>query len=203
MDISLVQSVREKIIGYNRFIDENELIAGCRNGDSKAQRFLYSMYAPKMLGVCRRYATDMENAQDIMQDGFIKVFDKIGTYRGEGAFAGWIRRIFVNTALEYLRKSTPMKFSINVDECKSIEDEVNVSALSKLDTEDLLTCISHLPVGYRTIFNLYAIEGYSHSEIAEMLDIKESTSQSQLLRAKRLLQKNVLLLNGREYAKHG
>jgi len=203
MDVSLVQGVGEKIISYNRFIDEAELIAECKKGDPKAQRLLYTMYASKMLGVCRRYANDKDVAQDLLQDGFIKVFEKIGTYKGEGAFAGWIRRIFVNTSLEYLRKSSLMNFSVNIDECINIKDEIQTSTLSKLNTEDLLACISRLPVGYRTVFNLYAIEGYSHSEIAEMLHIKESTSQSQMLRAKRLLQKNVQSIIGEEYARHG
>ena len=203
MDVSLVQSVGEKIISYNRFIDEAELIAECKKDNPKAQRLLYTMYASKMLGVCRRYANDPDVSQDLLQDGFIKVFEKIGTYKGEGAFAGWIRRIFVNTSLEYLRKSSLMNFSVNIDECINIKDEIQTSTLSKLNTEDLLACISRLPVGYRTVFNLYAIEGYSHSEIAEMLHIKESTSQSQMLRAKRLLQKNVQSIIGEEYARHG
>lgn len=203
MEMSLTQVVGEKIIGCSRFADECNIIAGCRKRDPRAQRLLYSMYASKMLGICKRYACDTEIAQDILQDGFIKVFDKIATYKGEGAFAGWIRRIFVNTSLEYLRKNSCMKFSVPVDECLNLEDDFNVSALSKLNTDDLLACIEELPVGYRTIFNLYAIEGYSHTEIAEMLRIKESTSQSQLMRAKRLLQKNVQSLIGKEYARQG
>ena len=138
-----------------------------------------------------------------MQEGFIKVFAKIGTYKGEGSFAGWIRKIFVNTSLEYLRKNSCVKFYIPVDECVNLEDDFNVSALSKLNTDDLLACIEELPVGYRTVFNLYAIEGYSHTEISEILNIKESTSQSQLMRAKRILQKNVQSLIGKEYARQG
>ncbi len=191
------------MIYCGRFADESDIIEGCRKRDPKAQRLLYSMYASKMLGICKRYACDTEIAQDLLQDGFIKVFDKIGTYKGEGAFAGWIRKIFVNTSLEYLRRNSCMKFSISVDECLDLEDEFNASALSKLNTDDLLLCVEELPVGYRTIFNLHAIEGYSHTEIAEMLHIKESTSQSQLMRAKRLLQKSVKSLIGKEYARQG
>lgn len=203
MEMSLTQVVGEKIFDCSRFAGESDIIAGCKKRDPKAQHMLYSMYASKMLGICKRYACDTEIAQDLLQEGFIKVFAKIGTYKGEGSFAGWIRKIFVNTSLEYLRKNSCMKFYIPVDECINLEDDFNVSALSKLNTDDLLACIECLPVGYRTIFNLYAIEGYSHTEIAEILNIKESTSQSQLMRAKRILQKNVQLLIGKEYARQG
>lgn len=161
------------------------------------------MYAPKMLGVCRRYVDDIETSQDLLQEGFVKVFGKIDTYKGEGVFAGWIRRIFVNTSLEYLRKNSSMKFSVAIEECKNIEDEFNTSVLSELTTEDLLNCVAQLPIGYRTVFNLYAIEGYSHNEIAEMLNIKESSSQSQLTRARKILQSHVQSIIGQEYAKRG
>lgn len=172
-------------------MSEKELIEGCIKGNPKSQRSLYTIYAPKMLGVCYRYVNNREIAQDILQEGFIKVFSKINSYSGQGVFAGWLRKIFVTSALEYLRKNDLMRFSVSIEEYENITDEVNTSALSQLSAEELMTCVTKLPPGYRTVFNLYAIEGYSHSEIANILNIKENTSQSQLLRARKLLQKNV------------
>ena len=184
-------------------MDERELIAGCKRKDPVSQRLLYAAYAPKMLSVCYRYVNDMDTAKDVMQEGFVKVFTKIDTYSGEGAFAGWVRRIFVTTSLEYMRKNNSIRFSVSVDDCEDIEDEVTVSVLSRLTTDDLMACISKLPSGYRTVFNLYAIEGYSHNEIAGILNIKESSSQSQLVRARRILQENVKSIIGYDYAKQG
>ncbi|MFA6335446.1 MAG: sigma-70 family RNA polymerase sigma factor [Bacteroidales bacterium] len=178
-----------------------ELIAGCKRRDQKAQRELYAAYAPGMMSVCRRYVNDPVTAQDILQDGFVKVFTKIDTYSGKGAFAGWIRRIFVTTSLEYLRRNGFLKLRVPIDESGPVEDEISTTVLSHLTAEDLLACIAKLPTGYRTVFNLYVIEGYSHNEIAKMLNIKESSSQSQLTRARRILQKNVQSIIGQDYAK--
>ncbi len=172
-------------------MNELDFIFGCKENDPKSQRLLFEKYAPRMLSICRRYVTDFETAQDLLQEGFIKVFTKIETYSGEGSFAGWMQRIFVTTSLEYLRRNNMMKDRISIDECENIEDEIHPSVLSKLTTDDLLECIRQLPSGYRTVFNLYAIEGYSHSEIAKMLSISESSSQSQLVRARKILQRNV------------
>lgn len=184
-------------------MNEQELIDKCKDGDSRSQKTLYDIYAPKMLSVCQRYVNDPDIARDVLQDGFIKVFTKIGDFSGKGAFAGWLRRIFVTTALEYLRKNNSIKFNVLIDEYENnIEDE-SISALSRLSANELLACIADLPSGYRTVFNMYAIEGYSHAEIAVMLNIKEKTSQSQLLRARRILQRKVQSIIEQDYARQG
>lgn len=175
-------------------MSELELIEGCKRRDPDAQHSLYEQYANQMLSVCIRYVSDRDIAEDMLQEGFIKIFNKIGTFRGEGSFAGWLRRIFVTTCLEYLRKNDPLKFNTDIEEYRDIEDSTNVSVMSKLSAEDLMGCIERLPAGYRTVFNLYAIEGYSHKEISKILKIRESSSQSQLVRARRLLQKEVTAL---------
>lgn len=184
-------------------MNEQDLIAGCKKKDPRCQKLLFNSYAPKMLGVCRRYVDNIETAEDILQDGFIKVFQKIHTYTGEGAFAGWIRRIFVTTALEYLRQSKAMRFSVSIDDVYDVQTDPGMSAISQLTVDDLMKCVSELPVGYRTIFNLYAIEGYSHKEIADILDIKENSSQSQLTRARKVLQEKVQAIIGSEYVSQG
>lgn len=172
-------------------MDEQTLITECKRGQSKARKELYELYAPQMMSVCMRYVGDRETARDILQDGFIKVYTKIDSYTGSGAFGGWVRRIFVTTALEYLRSSQPMRMNVNIDEQPTISDTHNVSAISKLSTDELMACVAELPSGFRTVFNLFAIEGYTHAEIAEMLGIQESTSRSQFARAKKILQQKV------------
>lgn len=172
-------------------IDEQELITACRQGKAWAQRKVYEQYAPSMMSVCFRYVNDRETARDLLQDGFIKVFSKIDSYSGSGAFGGWVRRIFVTTSLEYLRQHDALKQSDNLEEIgHSIENE-DETALQKLSAADLMQCIGQLPEGYRVVFNMYAIEGYSHAEIADILQITEATSRSQLMRARKLLQKAV------------
>jgi len=178
----------------NAITDEQRLIAGCINGKPWAQKQVYELYASAMLSVCVRYVADRETARDILQDGFVKVFTKIDTYSGAGSFAGWIRRIFVTTALEYLRQNDALKQTESIDEYNYIIEDVNVSILDKISANDLITCISELPNGYRTVFNLYAIEGYSHAEIATILHISENTSRSQFMRARKMLQKTVQYL---------
>lgn len=168
-------------------MDEQLLIDGCMRGESWARKELYEQYAPAMMSVCMRYVGDRETARDLLQDGFVKIFTKIRSYSGSGAFGGWIRRIFVTTALEYLRSSENTRLS-------------NYSVLDRLSADDLLACVAQLPPGYRTVFNLYAIEGYTHSEIAEMLHVQEATSRSQFIRARNALQKSVQSLIRHENA---
>ena len=175
----------------NALTEEQQMIAGCINGKPWAQKQVYELYASAMLSVCVRYVADRETARDILQDGFVKVFTKIDTYSGAGSFAGWIRRIFVTTALEFLRQNDALKQSESIDEHNYTIEDVNVSTLDKISANDLMTCISELPNGYRTVFNLYAIEGYSHAEIATILHISENTSRSQFMRARKMLQKTV------------
>ena len=180
-------------------MNEQDLIDGCRKKNPQCQKLLFNTFAPKMLGVCRRYVDNIETAEDVLQEGFIKVFQKLHTYTGEGAFGGWVRRVFVTTALEYLRQNKAMRFNVSIDEGNDIQTDPGLSVLSRLTVEDLMKCVSELPTGYRTIFNLYAIEGYSHQEIAKMLDIKENSSQSQLARARKALQEKVQALTGCDY----
>ncbi len=173
----------------NKGLSEKDIIKGCINGDKKSQEALYGRFSSKMMGVCLRYAKDYHNAEDLLQEGFIKVFVNMHKYRGDGSFEGWLRRIFVNTAIEHYRKNVhlyPLS-ELNNFEVKSEE----VSADSKIAADDLLGMLQQLSAGYRTIFNLYAIEGYSHKEIASELNISEGTSKSQLARARALLQKMV------------
>lgn len=174
---------------------EEELIKRCVKKDIRAQKQLYEKYAPLMMSVCIRYVGDRDLAQDILQDGFIKLFSKIHTYSGSGSFIGWMRRIFVNTALEYLRRNDVFKFSTDIDTAYYIESSEE-SALDKLSAEELMNCIAELPNGFRTVFNMYAIEGYSHAEIAKKLGIQEGTSRSQYARAKIILQQKIIKLKG-------
>lgn len=172
-------------------MDEQLLIAGCKRGESWARKQLYEIHAPVMMSVCMRYVNNKETAEDLLQDGFIKVFTKIDTFSEIGSLGGWIRRVFVTTALEYLRQNNALKLSINIEDCNDRIEHISISAIEHLSAEELLACISTLPDGFRTIFNLFAIEGYSHKEIAIMLNIKESTSRSQFVRARKTLQKSV------------
>lgn len=180
--------------------DEHKLIKGCKEGKPWAQKAIYELYAPAMLSVCVRYVTDRETARDILQEGFIKLFTKIDTYTGIGAFGGWVRRIFVTTALEYLRQNDVLKQSANIEDYDRYMENEDHSVLDHISANDLLACIAQLADGYRTVFNLYAIEGYSHAEIAEMLGISEVTSRSQFMRARKILQKSIISMTGYEYA---
>jgi len=165
---------------------EAELIAACQKGKASAQEAIYKRYARRMLGLCLRYATCREEAEDMLQDAFIKVFERIGQYRHTGSFEGWVRRIVVHTAISYYRKRAR---GPRQEELTYAEDLPNASwQPDLLDMEALVAQIQALPDGCRTVFNLFEVEGYSHKEIAELLDISEGTSRSQLNYAKRKLQ---------------
>lgn len=171
-------------------MNNEEMLEGCMAKREDAQRYLYERYKRVMTGVCMRYADRYEEAQDIVQNGFIKVFKKIDTFSGKGSLEGWIRRIMVNTALDYLRSNKAERFNVSIDDVDyKLKNDDNV--LASLQAEDLLKIIRDLPTGYRTVFNMYAIEGYSHREIAEELEISENTSKSQYSRARALLQKKL------------
>ena len=185
----------------NAITDEQRLIAGCKNNEPLAQKQVYELYASAMLSVCIRYVGDRETACDLLQEGFIKIFMKIDTFSGIGSFAGWIRRIFITTALEHLRQNDALKQSESIDNYEYSIENTDISILEKISADDLMKCVTELPNGYRTVFNLYAVEGYSHSEIANMLQIKEASSRSQFLRARRILQENVQSLINQEYAR--
>jgi len=164
-----------------------QLISGCIKKDNRSQKLLYETFSPKLYAVCLRYMNSREEAQDVLQDGFLKIFTKIASYNFEGSFEGWLRRIIVNTALEQLRKNKS-KFEERFDESNHPQRPVTNSAEGKLEMEELIRALHQLALGYRTVFNLYVIEGFSHAEIAEQLGISEATSKSQLSRAKSILQ---------------
>ena len=173
----------------NHFLEDHDIIRGCLQNNPTMQKMLYDKYAPKMYGIALRYAHEQEEAKDILQDGFIKVFQNLNKYKGTGAFEGWLRRIFVNTAIEHYRKKNNT-YEIQDTHEESVTDR-EISALDKMAAADILNMVKELPNGYRTVFNLFAIEGYTHKEIAEMLDINEGTSKSQYARVKGLLQENI------------
>lgn len=172
------------------FSDE-EFIKRCLKNDSKAQEMLYKHFAPKMFGVCLRFAKNYSEAEDLLQDGFVKVLTHLKDYRNEGSFEGWIRRTFVNNAINFYRKNLKSNQELDIDDVE-IPNTQELSAIEKLSTNELLEIIHELPDGYRIVFNLHVIEGYSHKEIAKMLKIKENTSKSQLSRAKQVLQKRLI-----------
>lgn len=158
-------------------------------GDRAAQEMLYRQFSGKMFAVCLRYFPDRMEAEDILQEGFIKVFTHLGQYTGNGSFEGWIRRVVVNTALEKLRKKNV--FIPMTDHVEKQSGSTTNPAISNMGAKELMKLVTDLPQGYRVVFNLYAIEGYSHAEIAEKLGISEGTSKSQLARARATLQKMV------------
>lgn len=180
----------------------DELIKRCKANERKAQELLYNQFASKMLGVCLRYATDRMEAEDMLQNGFIKVFQKIEDYRGEGSFEGWIRRIMVHSSIEYYRKYHKVVQLVDVEQAES-HSSVDALATSKLAANDLMALIQQLAPGYRIVFNLYAIEGYSHREIAEMAGISEGASKSQLSRARAVLKEQIAKMEGKRYGYAG
>lgn len=167
---------------------EQELIAGCVSNKREFQKLLYQKFAGKMLSLCLRYFKSREEAEDILQDGFVKVFKNIEKYEGTGSFEGWIKRIMVNTALEELRKKKKEFITRDIDELY-IQPESLDKTDSSINTKDLINYIQALPDGYKLVFNLFVIEGYSHGEISKMLNINEGTSKSQLSKARGYLQK--------------
>lgn len=173
----------------NQINNESDLIEGCIRGDRKMQRELYNRYAPKMYGLCLRYASNSEEAEDILQEGFIKVFNKIGSFRKEGSFEGWMRRIFVNTAIEQFRKKIHLQPITEYEE-NTVEGKY-LSVLDSMAEKDIIQLVQQLSPGYRTVFNMYVVEGYTHKQIADALGISEGTSKSQLSRAKQILQELV------------
>jgi RNA polymerase sigma-70 factor (ECF subfamily) len=170
---------------------EEKLIRACQKGDAIAQREIYNKYSRKMLGVCMRYVNSQFEAEDILISGFMRVFGKIEQYKHEGSFEGWLRRVMVNEALGYIRKNKSIYLEVEIEKA-DYQQDVHTEAATDLEAEDLLKLVQQLPQGYKTVFNLYAIEGYSHKEIADMLQISENTSKSQLSRARALLQQYLL-----------
>jgi RNA polymerase sigma factor (sigma-70 family) len=173
----------------NHILSETDLIKGCIEGNRQMQELLYRKFSSKMYGVCLRYSGNSEDANDLLQEGFIKVFKNLEKFRSEGSFEGWIRRIFVNTSIEHFRKKVKLYNVTEVQE-NTIED-IDISVLDTLAEKDIMLLINGLSPGYKTVFNMHVVEGYSHKEIAGMLGINEGTSKSQLARAKGVLKKSL------------
>lgn len=176
----------------NGQVTEEEILQGCKDLQPRYQELLYQRYSGKMFAICLRYAKDHSSAEDILQDGFVKIFNHIKNFRGEGSFEGWMRRIMVNTAIEHYRKAVPMYPIMDVK--GTDKNVVEDNGLELMSAQEIMQLIQQLAPGYKTVFNLYVIEGYSHKEIGEMLNISEGTSKSQLSRARYLLQDMILNL---------
>lgn len=178
-----------KTVSFN---DEQYLISECGKQNRLAQKYLYEKYYSRMYVLCVRYMKNRDEAEDVLQDGFVTVFSKIGSYSGEGSFEGWMRKVFVNTALMKLRKKDFLKDSVDVAEVKNVSFEAGI--LETMGGKEIMQLISTMPPGFRTVFNMNIIEGYSHKEIAEALGISEGTSRSQLKRARIWLQERIRLM---------
>ncbi len=164
-----------------------KLIESCIKGDRKAQKVLYDHLAPRMFPLCIRYMGDRELAEDILQDGFITLFTRLDSYKGDGSFEGWARKIFVTTALMNLRKKDVLKMSDDLEAARGMKSEVSTQT-QNIGYKELMKLVAQLPPGFRTVFNMYAVEGFSHKEIGEMLGISETTSRTQFSRARAWLQ---------------
>lgn len=169
---------------------ERELLEACKRGDRTAQKKLYDSLAAKMFAICLRYMGQRDAAEDVLQEGFVTLFSRLDSYSGEGSFEGWARKIFVNTALMELRKKDALKMSEDLETAWNVSSD-GVSQVQSVGYHELLKLIASLPPGYRTVFNLSVIEGYSHKEIAQTLGITEVTSRSQLQRARVMLQEKI------------
>ena len=167
-----------------------KLIESCIQGDRASQKVLYDRLAPRMFPICIRYIGDKVLAEDILQDGFITLFSKLKDFKGDGSFEGWARRIFVTTALMSLRKKDALKMSDDLDAARGMKAET-VSQVQNIGYKELMALVMSMPPGFRTVFNMYSIEGYSHKEIGEMLGISETTSRTQLSRARTWLQNKI------------
>ena len=165
---------------------EKELIKACKKGKLEAQELLYRRYSAKLFGVCLRYASSYQEAEDFLQEGFIRIYDKIYKYQPTGSFAAWLHRLMINVALEHIRRNKKRKNQTNLDQAFYVADE-SEDVFSSFGARDIMLMVQRLPDGYRAVFNLYVVEGYSHKEISELLGMSESTSKSQLSRAKATL----------------
>lgn len=171
-------------------LDERALVNGCRQKDRASQRKLYELFARKLFAVCLRYTKDRDDAEDVLQESFVKAFQHIDLFRFECPLEAWLKRIVINTALKHIRKQQPWQNQTDVEEVAHALPQ-SENTLSDLNYQQLLKMVQELPPGCQTVFNLYAIEGYTHPEIAELLDISEGTSKSQYARARGLLQQKI------------
>ena len=171
-------------------LTEQQMIELCKKGDRVAQKALFDSLSRKMFPLCIRYMGDRDAAEDVLQEGFISLFSKLDSYSGEGSFEGWARKVFVNTALMTLRKNDVMKQSEDIESARNVTGN-ETSALQNMSYKELMDIVAELPPGFRTVFNLFTVEGYSHKEISGILGITEATSRSQLQRARVMLQNRI------------
>lgn len=167
-----------------------ELLESCKKGDRKAQKRLYDLLAPKMMALCMRYAGSRELAEDLLQDGFVTLFSKMGNFKNEGSFEGWARRVFVTTCLMYLRKNDVLRMSEDISEARKLSSS-EPGQMEEISYRELMSLVMELPPGFRAVFNMYAVEGYSHKDISEQLGISETTSRTQFSRARTWLRKRL------------
>jgi RNA polymerase sigma-70 factor (ECF subfamily) len=179
-------------------VSEKDLIIRCLSNDQQAHEDFYKRFAPKMYGVCMRFAKNQMEADDILQEGFIKVFTNLKSFRNEGSLEGWVRKTIVNTAINLYKKNIKHLKDTGLDQAEVVQN-FDQNSLDKISVQELLNIIRDLPPGYRVVFNLNVIEGYSHKEISQLLDISENTSKSQLSRARLALQKKIIELNDSEF----
>lgn len=171
------------------YFSERELVVALQQREARAQKIAYEKYAGRMMAVCLRYVANRDDAEDVLIEGFMRVFERIDQFRNEGSFEGWVRRVMVTESLMFLRKNKAWRQEVPLDDLGGEPDYELADA--NLDAEALIRLVAQLPDGYRTVFNLYAIEGYTHAEIAELTGISEGTSKSQLSRARALLQDKI------------
>jgi RNA polymerase sigma factor (sigma-70 family) len=183
------------------FTTEAELISGCLKGDRRAQQHLYEQYSGRFLAICLRYIKDRDLAEDVMIEGFMRIFEKLSQYEEKGSFEGWMKKVIVRESLMTLRRNKNLMLEVALDDyedAKGVHYEFN-----DLEAAELMEMIHDMPLGYRTVFNLYAIEGYAHAEISELLGISENTSKSQLSRARSLLKQKLAEQHQKERRIHG
>lgn len=171
-------------------LSQEELIARCLDGDTEALNELYNRYSPKLWGICLRYAKNEMAAEDIMQEGFIRIYRYLEYYKGKGSFEGWMRRTMVNTAINFYRKNLRISQESQFDEAYGVSSS-SADAISEISAKELMGLVKEMPDGYRTVFNMYVVDGYSHKEIAKELNISENTSKSQLSRARSILKEKI------------
>ncbi len=172
-------------------MSENEVIEKCRKQDRHAQKYLYKKYASLLLGMCMRYTSDKSEAEDILQESFLKIFLNVSDFQGTGSFEGWMKRIVINTAITFYHKNLKHRYHYDIDDMYNLQTQETEYGSFDFTQEQLLKVVNDLPAGYRMVFNLYAIEGYKHKEIAEMMGIDINTSKSQFSRARKQLQKKL------------
>ena len=176
-------------------MSDHKIIEGCAKHEKKAQQMLYDKYSRLLLGVCLRYASDKAEAEDILQESFLKIFINIKEFSGTGSFIGWLRKVAVNTAITHYHKNLKYRYHVDIDEYVSVEAGVASFEEDFFTSEELFKILSELPTGYRMVFNLYAVEGYKHKEIAEILGIDTNTSKSQYSRAKAVIREKLETLS--------